>query len=90
MITQNTNVRENLRNRWSKPCNIPLNEYETLIHSVSEDDSDLHQRSLCEQYRSKADFNTFHTHDTLELTRNQKRRHWTGVEAIRSDCHLIR
>lgn len=83
--TQKNNLN---KNRWTTYNRV--NDFSPLIQSTVEDDSDLQQRSRCEEYRARAEFTSFMTHDAMELARNSNRRHWDGCETIRSDGHVVR
>ncbi len=61
-----------------------------LVCTLSLDELDNHQRSLCEGYHSKAEYNTFHSHDMLEEVPYSKSKRWVAIAASLSDCHQIR
>ncbi len=76
-----TQMLRKTKNKWTKPEYFRVDDYSPLIETTVDDDSDLHQRSQCEDFRARAEFSSFQTHDAMELKRNANRRHWVGCKS---------
>lgn len=85
-----TSKFDQLKNRSRFWPNVVHREIADLVCTFAIDELDNHQRSLCEGYHSKAEYNTFHNHDMLEEVPYSKSKRWVGIAASMSECHLIR
>ena len=86
----NTELNNQTSNKTNWPKIKRVNDFSPLVQSTVVDDSDLQQRCRREDYRARAEYTSYMTHDSMELARNSNRRHWTGCESLRTDSHPIR